>query len=213
MTLCTEGTFGVNLTSMPMCELECPPNSYAKDTNRLCMANCLAGYFGDPITNKCYNSSLNCSDGYFGNTAPNMCVQPQDCQTIGNHYYADNDTKMCVQKCPTPLYGYNDTYYCMSKCPEPVYGEYNTRTCVAVTECGNYGDFADAQNNLCVDVCTTSPVLTFAENSTYTCVTPEDCPSTMVADNITQTCVLYCPWNTTSGYKSFYDNIKTHYCV
>ena len=54
VTLCTEGTFGVNLTSMPMCELECPPNSYAKDTNRLCMANCLAGYFGDPITNKCY---------------------------------------------------------------------------------------------------------------------------------------------------------------
>ena len=61
------------------------------------MANCGTGFFGDPVTLKCYDSAMNCSYGYYGNTVSNMCVEPQNCQTVGSHhYYADNDTKMCI---------------------------------------------------------------------------------------------------------------------
>lgn len=56
---------------------------------------------------------MNCSNGYYGNTVSNLCVLPADCQTVGGlHYYADNTTKKCIQKCTSPNYGYNITYTC-----------------------------------------------------------------------------------------------------
>ena len=56
---------------------------------------------------------MNCSNGYYGNTDSNLCVLPANCQTIGGlHYYADNATKRCIQKCTSPNYGYNITYTC-----------------------------------------------------------------------------------------------------
>lgn len=74
--LCTNGTYGVNSTIGPICQKECPQNSYALESNRVCMANCGAGFFGDPLTGHCYDSPLNCSDGFYGNTVTHMCVVP-----------------------------------------------------------------------------------------------------------------------------------------
>lgn len=176
------------------------------------MANCGAGFFGDPITGKCYNSSINCSAGYFGNTANNMCVLPQFCQTVGGlHYYADDATKMCIPKCTSPNYGLNDTWYCIPKCPNPFYAENNTRMCLAVSGCGLFLSFADSQLNICVSQCSTVPVFTFSENITYTCVTPINCPPTMLAENTTQSCVYNCPYNST--YFSYADPFKSNRCV
>lgn len=73
-TMCSLGTFGVNSTVGPVCQSTCPPNSFALDSNRVCMLNCGANFFGDPLTGKCYNSSLSCSPGYFGNNDTQMCV-------------------------------------------------------------------------------------------------------------------------------------------
>lgn len=120
-TFCTLGTFGVNSSSTPICQKTCPANSYALDSTRTCVANCGSGFFGDPITGKCYSSSFNCSDGYYGNTVTNMCVLPANCQTISLHYYADNTTKLCIAKCTSPNYGLNSSYTCIPQCPTNLY--------------------------------------------------------------------------------------------
>lgn len=160
--LCTLGTFGVNGTS-PICQDSCPANSYALDSNRICVSNCGSGFFGDPLTGKCYNSSLNCSTGYYGNSVSNMCVLPQYCQVVSGHqFYADNTTKMCISKCTSPNYGYNTTWECVSVCPNPLYGENTTRMCLVVSGCAIYLSFADYQINLCVSQCSTSPVFTYS---------------------------------------------------
>lgn len=163
-TKCTLGTFGVNDTIGPICQNFCPNGSYALDTTRICVLNCGTGNFGDPLTGRCYNSSLNCSDGYFGNTVSNLCVLPLYCQNVlGLHYYADNTTKMCIPKCTSPNYGYNTTWYCMAKCFNPLYAENTTAMCVIQSDCGlfNYS-FADSQINVCVTQCSTAPILTFS---------------------------------------------------
>jgi hypothetical protein len=46
-----------------------------------------------------------------------MCVLPTYCQTSGHHYYADNDTKLCITKCNSPFYGLNTSYTCELTCP------------------------------------------------------------------------------------------------
>ena len=135
-TLCTYGTFGVNSTTGPICQNDCPANSYALDSNRVCMANCGVGFFGDPLTHQCYNDSLNCSTGYYGNTVTHMCVLPNDCQTGAEHFYADNDTKMCIPTCVSPNYGLNTTWTCVARCSNPYYGENTTLICLVKIGCG-----------------------------------------------------------------------------
>lgn len=122
-------------------------------------------------------------------------------------------TKFCVSKCPSPYYGYNDTYTCELTCPEPLFAENTTRICLNESGCGLYLSYADDQINVCVGQgnCSTSPVETFSQNSTYTCVIPRDCPLSMYADNQTRTCVFYCPHNTT--YYSYADQFKTKRCL
>ena len=92
-TLCTLGTFGVNATAsdhVPSCEYDCPVNSYARDSDRICVADCESGLYGDPIKGKCYSNPFDCSDGYYANSVNNLCVLPADCQTVGTHYFAQN---------------------------------------------------------------------------------------------------------------------------
>jgi len=111
----------VNSTSAPICQKTCPPNSYALDTTSVCIDNCGIGFFGDPLTGRCYNNSLNCSEGYYGNDVIHMCVVPTSCQTPGSTYsYADNVTKMCIKNCSEPYYGFNLSSFtgiCYSVCP------------------------------------------------------------------------------------------------
>ncbi len=40
---------------------------------------------------------------------------------------------------------------------------------------------------------------------------PKNCPSSMFAENITQSCVYYCPYNST--FLSYSDSYKTNRCV
>ena len=95
----------------PCASIRAPPTPTPKTPTSSC----------DPVTNQCRNSSLNCSNGYFGNAANNMCVRPENCQAAnGTQFYADNDTKMCVEACALPLYPDNSSYYCVSICPESV---------------------------------------------------------------------------------------------
>jgi hypothetical protein len=210
-SLCSLGTFGVNSTTGPICQYQCPANSYALDSIRVCMANCGSGFFGDPVTNKCYSSSLSCSAGYYGNTVSNMCVKPSNCQTVGTHYYADNTTKMCIVKCTTPNYGLNTTWTCVAGCDSPYYGENNTRNCLVQSGCAPYLSFADNQLRLCVSQCSAAPIFTFAENQTYTCVMPANCPASMFAENTSQSCVYFCPHDATTY--TYADAFQTRRCL
>lgn len=83
--------------------------------------------------------------------------------------------------------------------------------CLVLAGCGIYMSFADSQLNVCVSQCLASPVFTFAENVTYTCVIPASCPGNMYADNVSQSCVYYCPHD--AGIYSFGDGAKSRRCV
>lgn len=143
-TLCTLGTFGVNASAydgIPSCEEDCPPGSFARDTDRICVANCGPGLYGDPVTRKCYSNPFNCSEGYFANSVSNLCVLPADCQTVSlRHYFAQNSTKTCVSKCLSPNYGDSIDWFCYPVCNETSFGENNTRLCK--TDCKPWGSYA-----------------------------------------------------------------------
>ena len=75
---------------MPTCEKDCPVNSYAKDSIRKCVANCGSGFYGDPITGKCYSDPFDCSDGYYANSISNLCVLAVNCKTVDTDYFGQN---------------------------------------------------------------------------------------------------------------------------
>lgn len=132
--------YGVNSSTSPVCQYECPSGQYAKDGIRICVLDCGTGFFGDPITRKCYSDPLLCSNGYYGNSVTNLCVLPVDCQTVGTHYFAQNSTKTCVSQCLSPNYGDSILWTCISVCNNTSFGENTTRLCLS--GCSNYGSYA-----------------------------------------------------------------------
>lgn len=75
---------------VPSCEYDCPVDSYARDSDRICVADCESGLYGDPIKGKCYSDPFDCSDGYYANSVSNLCVLPENCQTVSTHFFAQN---------------------------------------------------------------------------------------------------------------------------
>ena len=174
--LCTNDTYGTNGTTedpAPSCEYECPEGSFGRDSDKICVADCEAGLYGDPITRRCYSDPMNCSDGYYANSVSHLCVLPEDCQTVGTHYYADNDTKECIEECAEPYYGDSALWLCVETCPEDYFGENTTRLCL--DNCASHSSLAEDQNNLCVARCSDEPVRHFGDWTTHTCVKPLDC--------------------------------------
>ena len=79
---------------------------------------------------------------------------------------------------------------CIPKCNTTHFGENTTRLCIS--DCTPYTSFAEDQNNLCVSRCSNQPIKHYAEDIGYTCVLAEDCPVSPVvtfAENSSQTCV------------------------
>lgn len=92
---CADGTYGVNSTTMPKCEQNCP-SGFARTTDNVCVADCGPGLFGDPIKRLCTADPNECSDGYYANDVDHLCVLPADCETVTTHYFAQNSSKTCV---------------------------------------------------------------------------------------------------------------------
>ena len=197
-TLCTLGTFGVNSSTadpVPSCEYECPEGSYARDSDRICVADCGPGLYGDPITRVCHSDPMDCFDGYYANSVSHLCELPDDCQTVTTHYFANNGTKTCIDKCIDPNYGDTDLYMCVPVCPEGYFGENTTRLCLG--NCNSVTALAEDQNNLCVARCSNAPVRHFADWVNKQCVLALDCPIDANGDqtyarNASQTCEAAC---------------------
>jgi hypothetical protein len=139
-SVCTSPMYGMNSSSAPVCMYQCPTGSFAKDGIRICVLNCGVGFYGDPVTRKCYSDPLLCSDGYYANSITNLCVLPIACQTVATHYFAQNLTKTCVSQCLTPNYGDSQLWTCIAVCNNTSFGENTTRLCL--TGCSSYASFA-----------------------------------------------------------------------
>lgn len=113
----------MNDTVKPICQKECPSNSYAKDGIQKCVTDCGPSYYGDPITRKCYSDPNKCSTGYYANSVSHLCVLPVNCQTVSTvHYFAQNSTKTCVNQCEIPNYGDSSLWLCIAVCNQTTYG-------------------------------------------------------------------------------------------
>ncbi len=110
--------------------------------------------------------------------------------------YGDNDTSTCVYACPSASYGDNDTRLCHDVCffgitinnkTKFTYADNSTNFCVY--NCPQYS-YADNYTATCTDVCTLG---TFADDSTWKCVSM--CPSNPIsyAYAPTQQCIYSCP--------------------
>jgi len=120
---CSTGTYGVNSTTQPICQKQCPTGSFAKDGIQVCVSDCGAGFYGDSVTGKCYSDPNNCASGYYGNSVSHLCVLPSNCQTVTLvHYFAQNSTKTCVNVCASPNYGDSLLWTCIAVCNQTTYG-------------------------------------------------------------------------------------------
>ena len=122
--ICTAPTWGTNSSTSPRCENQCPSGSFAKEGIRICVLDCGTGFYGDPVTRKCYSDPKNCSEGYYGNSVSNLCVLPVNCQSDANgkQFFAQNSTKTCVSQCLIPNYGDSYLWLCIPVCNNTHFG-------------------------------------------------------------------------------------------
>jgi hypothetical protein len=64
----------------------------------------------------------------------------------------DND-RICVPNCPSPLYGNPLTAACASSCPSNYFKQSNGRICQSICDLGTY---ADSTTGHCVITCPTN---------------------------------------------------------
>ena len=212
--VCQVGYFGDQTAgSLRYCVQNCPANTFAQnDTLRRCVTRCNLTTYGRSTDWTCVNQQA-CPDAFTGDPTTNMCVDwcPQSAGT-----FADNISKLCVEKCPIAnngTYFYADEHirWCIDRCVHynasvSEYGNNSTQTCEA--ECLDRNSYADAQNpwRFCIDVCTwTTTDKYYRNNQTGICVVSTGCSGTFnystsnsyeqtyFADNLTLYCVQKCP--------------------
>lgn len=112
---------------MPYCN-----DSYADDSNRLCVSQCLSNTYpnADNSTNRCVSVCPNSPD-FFADA--HVCVYY--CTTA--NYYADPEGRVCRARCTnvTGVNGYNQygdgrTGRCAVNCSQDTYGDNSTNLCV-----------------------------------------------------------------------------------
>lgn len=104
-----------------------------------------------------------------------------------NGTYADSHTgtRLCVALCPPGVKN--------SVATPNLYGDPTTHTCV--DRCITPYTWADYQTRLCEPVCSATPTPTYSENVDMTCVTALNCPTSPLmtfGDNNTRSCVSFC---------------------
>jgi len=192
------------------------------------VSNCGNGGYtniwGDPTTKTCKITPFDCPLGYYADDATHMCVVPLSCSVVSTtQYVADNQTKKCVNKCPSTVQNYADMakYLCVAICPTGFYGYNSTLKCVAActypTNSSYDGSFADPQINICVVICSATPKSLFGENVTFTCVEARYCPALTWAEVTVynRQCRPHCPAPNSNGatnQQMYADNL-TFSCV
>jgi hypothetical protein len=71
--------------------------------------------------------------------------------------FADMVKYLCVAKCPKNYFGFNSSLACQLACKNPTNNSFD-------------GSYADAQLQICVSICSATPMSTFGENVSFTCV-------------------------------------------
>lgn len=185
---------------IPVCVSACLySGNFTLNTTRLCVTNCPAPFFADPITGDCASYCQPKSNLYADNSTRRCTLCPN--VTIGSVSFvtfADPSTMTCVFTCPSipSLYGDNSTNMCVSRCPALTFGDNDTRLCHP--KCffgvvfGNKTKFtyADNSTNFCVYSC---PQYSWADNYTVKCTGL--CTLGTFADDSTWKCVSMCPAN------------------
>lgn len=207
------------------CEKKCVQvNTWADAQTRLCQATCSATpnpTYSENINYRCV-SSLNCPATpqlTYGENHDRTCIatcwyNPSWDNTVIQ--YADNSTRMCVDRCPGVTFGtlFTNAPLCVSVCPDVPrqFGDLSTNLCVAECPSGQstFGDqtglrrcvtgcpatptmyFAQLTDRLCVTVCEAG---TWGRTSDQTCVlTPAGCNAvSQWAEDYTNMCVTTCP--------------------
>lgn len=164
------------------CTTLCPPGTFAYTPTRRCLSKCPTGYYADdtPTVRKCWPAFTSCTYG-FGDGYLNQCVTTCTGPTPVNLF---GSAQECVATCPGNTYAdsYTGTRLCVGTCPgvgtaaPNLYGDPTTKACVS--KCQTVNTWADYQTRLCQNPCSDSPIATFSENITYTCVTSLNCPTT-----------------------------------
>lgn len=188
----------------------CPPNLFADNTTRHCVAVCPVSHllFGVLLTRTC---DISCPAGTYADSFTQRC-QTQCPGSQDTYAYDGNNT--CVNECPYPLYAYNVTYVCLATCPDPYFPNVQDHRCYrcpmecAVCQYAAYCTLCISGYYLyagtCVASCPITPVVTYA-NVNGTCGTSLQCSAGYFALNSTKSCVTVCP----SGY---YKNTMTQTC-
>ena len=96
--------------------------------------------------------------------------------------WADFDKNLCVRTCPEGYFGYNSSKVCQTECRDDPAATFPNQ-------------YADWQLQICVTICSATPVATFGEDDTHTCVEALDCPGETWAEIEVndRKCVAECP--------------------
>lgn len=185
---------------IPRCVPSCLySGNYTLNTTRLCVTSCPEPFFADSITGDCASYCQPNSNLFADNSTRNCTSCPN--VTIGSKVYftyADPSTMKCVFICPSvpSLYGDNFTNACVDRCPANSYGDNDTRLCLDICFFGvvvanrTKFTFADNSTNFCVFTC---PQYSWADNHTKYCT--DYCTLGTFADDSTWKCVSMCPAN------------------
>jgi hypothetical protein len=202
---------GIN--NIPVCVPACLyGGNFTLNTTRLCVTNCPSPFFADSITGDCAAYCQPNSNLYADNSTRRCTSCPN--VTIASVFhitYADPSTMKCVFTCPAipSLYGDNSTNTCVDRCPASSFGDNDTRLCLATCffglVVGGRGKFtfADNSTNFCVYAC---PQYSWADNYTVYCT--NYCTLGTFADDSTWKCVSMCPANPIS-----YAYAPTRQCI
>lgn len=78
---------------------------------------CPESYFGRKDNNKCV-SQCPSTPNLFGHPDGRICVAVTNCYAWnGSVYYADDTTRLCVQKCPLNRWADTSLFKCVPACP------------------------------------------------------------------------------------------------
>ena len=202
-TWCSEeqGLFADDIQSN-LCVEKCPINDsvlyFADPTLRWCKATCNAtgDYYGNNDTQTCEQECID-FESFADAQHPNRFCIGVCTNTVGQIYYRNNETKVCVvpMDCQTDYFADNISEYCVRKCPKngstQTWGHPPTKTCVEKCYGPLWGDDTTGIPK-CIIKCPALP-MRWSYDTTMLCVA--ECPAadSLYGEDYDRTCVGTCP--------------------
>lgn len=124
----------------------------------------------------------------FGHPEGRICVDVTNCFAVGGiNYYADDTTRLCVQKCPLNRWADTSLFKCVQTCPLNYFRNNNNQVCVI--NCPSDPDeYADPVSLNCTRKCPNGSYAVINSTDYRICV--QDCSLyNLIKDNITNRCV------------------------